>query len=156
MSGVTLELLCFRIGDRAFAVDIACIREILRSHVVTPVPRAPANLAGVLNLRGDLLPVFDLHRVLLGQGVGPASEETRLLVLRAGGRTAGVVVDQVLDVVSVHPAELQPVPGSRPRESAVVAAFRSEVAGNGQAVVLLLRPLPFFDEGGLSVPGGVG
>ncbi|MBE0616832.1 MAG: purine-binding chemotaxis protein CheW [Proteobacteria bacterium] len=156
MRGETLELLCFRLGERVFAVDIACIREILRSPNVTPVPRAPPQLAGVHNLRGELLPVFDLHRALLDEDPGPATEDDRLVVLRTGGQTAGVRVDQVLDVVSVRLAELQPVPGARLRESAVVAAFRSDVAGEGRSVVLLLRLSPFFAAGEVAVSGGVG
>ncbi len=154
MRGETLEVLCFRLGERVFAVDIACIREILRSHAVTAVPRAPAHLAGVLNLRGELLPVFDLHRALLGAGPGEGTEETRLVVLRAGGRMAGVAVDQVLDVVSVGVAELQPVPGAGPRSSPVAAVFRSQGPGGEPTVVLLLRPSLFFEEMGTSVLGG--
>lgn len=154
MSGQTLEALCFRLGERVFAVDIACIREILRSHAVTAVPRAPAHLAGVLNLRGELLPVFDLHRALLGAAPGEGTEETRLVVLRAGGRMAGVVVDQVLDVTSVPVRELQPVPGSRPGSSAVAAVFRSEGPAGEPSVVLLLRPSLFFEELGTSALGG--
>ena len=65
MSANSLEVLCFRVGERVFAVDIMGIREILRSHTITPVPNAPDSVAGVLNLRGELVPVVNLHHALL-------------------------------------------------------------------------------------------
>jgi purine-binding chemotaxis protein CheW len=150
----TLELLCFRVGERVFALDIMGIREILRSHTVTPVPSAPDGVAGVLNLRGELLPVVDLHRALLRAPTDQRPEDAKLVVARAAGRVAGVQVDQVLEVVSVEAAELSPVPGSDPGSGAVVAAFRRELDGVGMAVVLVLRLATLLDEVGLDGPGG--
>lgn len=151
----SLEVLCFRVGERVFAMDIMGIREILRSHVVTPVPNAPAEVAGVVNLRGELLPVVNLHQALLHDAAVGALDETKLVVARAGGRTAGVQVDQVLEVVSVDVTELRPVPGSGTREGdAVVAAFRRELDGQGPVVVLLLRLATLLEAIGIDGPGG--
>ena len=150
----TLEVLCFRVGERAFAVDIMGIREILRSHTVTPVPNAPVGVAGVLNLRGELLPVVDLHQVLLGDAIAGARDEAKLVVARAAGRTAGVQVDQVLEVVSVAATELNPVPGSGTAGGeSVVAAFRRELDGQGPVVVLLLRLASLLEEVGIDSQG---
>lgn len=152
MSG-SLEVLCFRVGGRVFAMDIMGIREILRSPVVTAVPNAPAEVAGVLNLRGELLPVVDLHRALLHGDAPVSRDEVKLVVARAAGRTAGVQVDQVLEVVSVDATELTPVPGGD-GDTAVVAAFRRELDGQGLAVVLLLRLANLLEELGIDEPGG--
>jgi len=149
-----LDALCLRVGDRFFALDIFCIREILRAQAVTQVPNAPSELAGVANLRGDLIPVVDLHRTLLRRDRGELQEEARLVVVRSDENTAGLLVDQVLDVVTVPTEELRPVPGATPRSSAVVAAFRKEVTAGAAEVVLLLRVPPLFEEGGISIPEG--
>ena len=149
-----LEALCLRVSDRFFALDIFCIREILRAQAVTQVPNAPPELAGVANLRGDLIPVVDLHRILLRRERGELQEEARLVVVRSEENTVGLLVDQVLDVASVPTEELRPVPGSTPRTSAVVAAFRKEVIPGTAEVILLLRVPPLFQEGGISIPGG--
>ncbi|MDF1554716.1 MAG: chemotaxis protein CheW [Deferrisomatales bacterium] len=151
----SLQVLCFQVGERVFAVDIMGIREILRSHVVTPVPNAPAEVAGVVNLRGQLLPVVNLHQALLHDANAGAREEAKLVVARAAGRTAGVQVDQVLEVVSVDVTELSPVPGSSTGGGgAVVAAFRRELDGRGPVVVLLLRLAILLEKLGIDAPGG--
>ena len=149
-----LELLCFRVGERVFAMDIMGIREILRSCVVTPVPNAPPGVAGVLNLRGALLPVVDLHRALLRSDSDEVREEAKLVVARAAGRVAGVQVDQVLEVVSVDVSELNPVPGGDAAGGAVVAAFRRELEGEGPVVVLVLRLAALLEEIGVDGLGG--
>ena len=159
MSAASLEVLCFRVGERVFSVDIMGIREILRSHSITPVPHAPESVAGVLNLRGELVPVVDLHHALMQQQQSDwASDECKLVVVRAGGRTAGMLVDQVLEVVSVGADELNPVPGKDAPGggNAVVAAFRRELDGEGMAVVMLLRLSTLLAETGINDAGGSG
>lgn len=155
MNASALQVLCFRLGGRFFAVDIGCIREILRSHAVTAVPGAPAHLAGVLNLRGELVSVYNLHRVLLGQDAPDETEDSRLVVVRARGQKGGLLVDQVVDVMAVEAAELMPISGTHPREAAVVAAFRRSLANDEEHVVLLVRLPPFFAEQISPALGGV-
>lgn len=155
MRGETLELLCFEVDDRLFAVDIMGIREILRAPVITPVPQAPGHVAGVFNLRGTLIPVVDLHRALLGRTPEAPAAESKLVVVRAGGDTAGLLVERVHDVVSVRVDELEPVPGAaRPGEGPVVAAFRREIESKGNAVVLLTRLAPLLAMNAPSAAGG--
>jgi purine-binding chemotaxis protein CheW len=155
MKEKTIELLCFQVGERIFAVDIMGIREILRAQPITLVPEAPSHIAGVLNLRGELLPVVDLRQVLPGAAEVEPAEDPNLIVVRAAGRTAGVLVDRVLEVVSVGVAELIPVPGVEPSGDAiVVAAFRKDLDGADNSVVLLVRLGVLFEEELMTVSGG--
>jgi purine-binding chemotaxis protein CheW len=111
-------------------------------------------VAGVLNLRGELLPVVDLHQVLLHDDASGARDQVKLVVAQAAGRTAGVQVDQVLEVVSVSASELSPVPGSSSAQGdSVVAAFRRELDGEGPIVVLLLRLASLLEEIGIDSQG---
>lgn len=155
MNAPALQLLCFRLAERYFAVDIECIRELLRSHAVTLVPGAPAHLAGVLNLRGELVTVYNLHRALLGQDAPEDTEDSRLVVVRARGQKAALRVDQVVDVMSVDADELAPVSGTPPGEAAVIAAFRRPLDPGEDQVVLLVRLPPFFADHVPSAAGGV-
>ena len=66
-SGVRLA--CFEAGGQSYALDVALVREIVRSQPVTPLPNAPALIEGVAELRGGLVPVLDLSRVLGGEPV---------------------------------------------------------------------------------------
>lgn len=144
-----LQVLCFLVGGRTFAADIRGIREILRNQRFTPVPHTPPHVAGVLNLRGELIPVVDLHSVLMGATTVGATEERKLVVVVSRGRTAALLVDQVLDVVTVRPEELTQVPGGygqgKQGESAVVLATFRRVEGTDDGVVVLVRLAPVVE-----------
>lgn len=105
------ELLAFELFGEAYAVDIQLIREIVRVPPITEVPRAPADVLGVMSLRGEVLPVFDLRRRL---GLPPSEEEpskrARVLVLDAGEGLVGVLVDRVAQVVRLDPSSIEPTP----------------------------------------------
>ncbi len=143
-----LELLCFGVGARRFAVDIQVVREILRPRPVTPVPGAPEGVRGVFNLRGELVPVVDTHR-LLGEAVPPEPPaDAKFVVLRAGGGTFAVPVDRLYDVVSVPLDQVVPAPGGEdPERAVVVGMFRREGDEEGAQVVLLLRAGRLFAGG---------
>ena len=56
-----IQVLTFNLGDSLFAIDIATVREIIQSSVMTKVPLMPAFIRGIINLRGTVVPVIDLH-----------------------------------------------------------------------------------------------
>ncbi len=93
-------LACVR-GER-YAFPVQAVREVARALEVTPVPGAPPAVRGVHSLRGEVLPVLELA-TLLGLGGGEAD---RVVVVEDGGRRAGLVVDELLDVRDL-PGELQ-------------------------------------------------
>lgn len=112
------QLCVLRVGAEEYVVDLARVDEILPVPALTPVPRAPAFLEGVVKLRGEVVPVVDVRRRLgvpPGQSVAlspsgkPRSRE-RLLVCRIGRRRVGFVVDAVTHVVKVPRASLRPAP----------------------------------------------
>ena len=141
-----LQLLCFQLGSRVFALDIMGIREILRNQKFTPVPRTPSHIAGVVNLRGQLIPVVHLRRILLPGDGETLPEDPKLIVVKARGKTAGLLVDQVLDVIPVPVEALAPVPGTvRGDRSVVMAAFR-RAGGDDSEVVVLVRLAPLVDQ----------
>jgi purine-binding chemotaxis protein CheW len=108
----TFRLATFGVGGDLFAVDIMRIREIARPLQVTPVPRAPAGMAGVIDLRGNVIPVFDL-RARFGLPPRPPAADplARHVILRLDGRSYALVVDHVDDVVTVARSQLRVGPG---------------------------------------------
>ncbi len=118
MSDPTLQLCVWRVGTEDFVVDLARVDEILTVPSVTPVPRAPTFLEGVVKLRGDVLPVVDVRKRL---GVAPdetrvltpsgkAKVRSRLVVCRIGSRKVGFIVDAVPGVMRVTRSSLRPAP----------------------------------------------
>jgi len=104
-----MELLSVRSGEQEFAMDIRSIREIRGWIASTHLPHAPGFIKGMINLRGTVLVVVDLA-VRLGlpaREPGPASV---VVVVEAGDKTAGLLVDAVCDIITVTDDMRQPIP----------------------------------------------
>lgn len=105
MADLTLiRLLVFRVADLTCAVPVEVAREIVPLEAPTRIPGAAAAVQGLVNVRGRLLTVVDGQRLLGRSTEHPAQS---VLVLEAGGRTVGLAVDRVLDLLSMPVAELQ-------------------------------------------------
>jgi len=103
------QLCTFRVGGEDYAIDIMRVREIIPPLPVTPVPRAPSFVEGVIRLRGDVLPVVDVRR-RLGLPVTPPTRRTKVLIVNVARRQIGLVVDEVTEVVRVPRSEIRPAP----------------------------------------------
>jgi purine-binding chemotaxis protein CheW len=104
------ELLSFEVGDTAYAVPIERVREILRMRPITPVPRVPDLVCGVISIRGEVVEVIDLRRRF---GLPPAEPDrrTRIVVIHGfDGRVTGCMVDGVREVLRVPEDEIRPAP----------------------------------------------
>src|ERR1700712_3506957 len=99
----------FLSGAQDFGADIMCTREIRGWTETTPLPHAPDYVRGVINLRGVVLPVVDL-KARLGAGCTEANPKHVIVVVQAGERTIGLLVDAVSDILTVTAAEIQPTP----------------------------------------------
>jgi purine-binding chemotaxis protein CheW len=103
------ELFTFRIGGEDYAVDIRRVREIIHPLPITPVPRAPAFVEGVVRLRGEVLPVIDVRK-RFGLPAQSPGGRTKFLVVQVAGRRLALVVDQVAEVLRVARSEIRPAP----------------------------------------------
>jgi purine-binding chemotaxis protein CheW len=106
-SEVTLG--CFEVGGRLIAIDVTNVREVVRWQPVTPLPRSPSLIEGVIDLRGKLVPVVDLGRALNECNVEPSSG-TRIVVAEADGLVVGLVVDAAVEVLQVSTACMEDPP----------------------------------------------
>jgi purine-binding chemotaxis protein CheW len=141
-----VELCAFRVGDEEYVIDIRRIREIVQPLPVTAVPRAPEWMDGVVNLRGEVVPVLDV-RTRLGLPARLPSRRTKLLIVHVGGRVLALVVDGVSEVVRIPRSEIGPPPamdgggvrlflgvcGARPPPPAPVARGTPAGAREGRA-----------------------
>lgn len=107
--GDPLQLVTFDLGEESFAVDIHAVREINRMIELTRVPNSPAEIMGVINLRGKIFPVVDL-RNKFGFPETAHNEHTRIIVLEYGGRETGFIVDRVHEVLRIDRGVLDPTP----------------------------------------------
>jgi purine-binding chemotaxis protein CheW len=104
-----VQLCTFRIGGEDYAVDVMRVRQIIHPLPITPVPRAPASVEGVVRLRGEVIPVLDVRR-RLGLPPSPPTRRTRFLVVNVARRRIGLVVDEVREVLRIPRDEIRPAP----------------------------------------------
>lgn len=109
----TNQYLTFCLGDEDFAIEIAKVREVLDYTKITKVPRSPAFLRGVINLRGSVVPVIDL-RMNLSMGSIKRTVDTCIVIVEVNidGETIqmGALADSVQEVVDVDPNQIGPAP----------------------------------------------
>jgi len=129
-----LPLVVFRLGDEAYSLRLHEVREIIMAGLVTPVPRAPSFIEGVLNLRGEVMPVIDL-RDRFGLPRRERTSLTRIIITPIGGVSTGLVVDSVEEVKNVDQRRLE----EPPRVTAAGAnAYITKVARTETGVIFLL------------------
>ena len=109
ISDATVELACLAVGKRVYGIDVLQIREIVRWQDVTPLPKAPELIEGVIDLRGDVIPVVDLGRVL-GGDCAKNSLRARIAVLEVDDMVLGLRVDEAVDVLSAHASLIEKPP----------------------------------------------
>ncbi len=109
MEGATthVQLACFSLGDKLFAVDIMRIREILVPQTLSPLPCASPLLEGVINLRGSVIPVMNMRK-RLGMPVEAGVPVGKLLIVSLVKQQLALVVDDVMEVVSVPVDDIKP------------------------------------------------
>ena len=138
-----IQLCVVHIGAKSYAVDLKRVEEILPVPAVTPLPRAPRFLEGVVRLRGEVLPVIDARKRLEVTSTavqqlkpsGKPKRTERLVVCRIGARRIGVLVDGVTSVQRVDRSSLRPAPlANRPGTAPHILG----VTGEGEHLTLLL------------------
>jgi purine-binding chemotaxis protein CheW len=108
LADALVELCAFRVGDEEYAIDLRRLREILQPLPITRVPRAPEFIEGVMNLRGEVIPVIDVRKRL---GLVPRpGGRSKVLVVNIAGRALGMIVDAVSEVVRIPRSAIGPPP----------------------------------------------
>lgn len=104
--GAVVEYLAFRLDGDLYAVPVATIREIVRPPPITPVPRAPRAILGIMSGRGRVVTIIDARRKL-GLPEAPIGGRTRILVTENGAERIGLLVDEVLMVYRLAEGEIE-------------------------------------------------
>ena len=104
-----VELCAVRVGGEEYVVDLRRVREVVNPLPVRPVPRAPAAIEGVIDLRGEVIPVVDVRR-RFGLEADPASRKAKMVVVRIEGRLLALLVDAVLEVMRIPRSAIRPAP----------------------------------------------
>ncbi len=105
----TCQIVTFRLGQEEYGVDIMKVQEIILLGDITRVPEVPDFIEGIINLRGNVIPILDLRkRFKLGHA--EKREETRIIVINVNSKVVGVVVDAVSEVLRISLSEIDAPP----------------------------------------------
>jgi purine-binding chemotaxis protein CheW len=127
----TRQYLTFRLGDQVFATDVAKVREVLDFTTITKIPRTPDFMSGVINLRGNVVPVVDL-RLCFEMSKTEKTVSTCIVVvemlLDGESNVIGALADSVEEVIDLEPEQIQPPPkiGARIRTDFIKGMGRRE------------------------------
>ncbi|UUX93340.1 chemotaxis protein CheW [Methanoplanus endosymbiosus] len=115
------DVVQFEIGGVQYALDIHISREIVEMMTITPVPRAPAHIAGIINLRGEITNILNLN-YLMGLPAGNKAENQKIIVLvpeAANGSNVGLIVDDVQSVLQVSEDDIDQMDETMSKEAYV-------------------------------------
>lgn len=101
-----LQIVGFQIGQETYGLPVSVVREIIRVPVITTVPHAPEHIEGVINLRGQILPVMDLRK-RFGASVPERAEKSRIVVVELDARPIGLVVNSASEVLRIPQSEIE-------------------------------------------------
>ncbi len=128
------KVLTFLLANEEYAIDILIIDEITRPIAVTYVPRVPPYIRGIINLRGQVIPILNLH-LRLGLSTYVPGNKNRFIICRTESTDVGIVADKVNDVVHVEKHQLQPPPA---KISASGSGFVKNIGRIGERILIIL------------------
>ncbi len=150
--GAPAQYLTFRLAEETFAIGILAIKEIIEYRVPTAVPLGPANVRGVINLRGAVVPVMD-PQARFGHPPSPVGKRTCIVIVEVahhdGRQVIGVVVDAVNEVLEIPAGEIEPPPSFGARIRGDFIAGIGKVRGKFVIVLDVDRVLSTDDAGTL-------
>ena len=132
-----IKVACLRVGEAFYALDIMCIKEIIRPLPILAVPKAPFYVDGVINLRKAVIPVVDLRRRFgLPEAEGD-HQKRRILICAIDGKIVGLLADEVTEVRRCEQGDVRPTPYYL---SGAEAEIFPGVCRYGEQLMMLLDP----------------
>jgi purine-binding chemotaxis protein CheW len=108
-TGELRQFISFSVGDEEYGLELLRVKEVIRVREITWLPKAPSFVKGIINLRGDVIPIIDL-RDKFGLEARGHTATTRVIVVEVEGRLMGMVVDSASQVVRIPADQIDPPP----------------------------------------------
>jgi purine-binding chemotaxis protein CheW len=139
----TVQLVTFQVGTEEYGLDISSITEVVRPLKITPLPKMPAFIEGVINLRGVIIPVVDLRNRFELKTINNNPRKMRMIITRGivhgtagtSGDLLGLVVDSVDEVIHVPKKNIDPAPEAATGRN---ADFITGMGKVGDRLIILL------------------
>lgn len=129
-----LQVVVFSLDKQLFGIDITCVSEIIRLEKITPIPNTPFYVEGIINIRGKVIPVMNIHSLFNINSEG-WNENSRVIIAETGNLNFGIIVDSVYEVRKVSQEAIRPAP-------AAVTAGQDYIQGiilDGEDLIVLIQ-----------------
>ena len=130
-----VQYIVVRIGNEQYGINIKYIDNIVRNQKITRVPKTQTYYKGVINLRGEIIPVMSI-RLKLGLEDDEFTDKTRIIIVKIEGATIGVIVDQVREVVTLDDDNTEKITRTS-RDDAASGYISSIGKSKGELISLL-------------------
>jgi len=107
--GELRQFISFSVGEEEYGLELLRVKEVIRVRQITRLPKAPSFVKGIINLRGDVIPIIDL-RDKFGLEAKEATATTRVIVVEVEAKLMGMVVDSASQVVRIPADQIDPPP----------------------------------------------
>jgi len=132
------QLVTFQLGEEHYGIDIMDVKEIVRVQDIRPIPNAPSYVEGIINLRGEIIPIINLHkRFHIKRAVVGKDEEllSGFIIIDVDGMKLGVVIDKIARVVTIENEQIQAPPQML---SGIGAEYIQGVIQNEEGYLIIL------------------
>ncbi len=141
------KFLTYFLGDEEYGVDISKVKEIIAMMKITPVPKTPKYVAGVINLRGAIIPVIDTRLRFNMQSI-EYTEQTAIIIIEINKVSIGFIVDKVEEVLTIDEANISEPPKFGTN---INTDFIKNIARMGEMVIMILDLEKLFETEELSM-----
>lgn len=142
----SVALVVFKLGEAEYGLPVAVVREVLRRpDTMTPLPNAPAAVAGVMTLRGAVVPLIDQHKLLRLPDAQGGNGRSRVVVVAVGEALAGLLVDGMSGLIRVPDAAIGPAPMVSQAQGRLINRVATVAAGGDKRMILLMDPSALSD-----------
>lgn len=141
-----IQLVTFKLGEETYGIDIMDVKEIVKIQEIRAIPGAPPYVAGILNLRGTIIPVINLHKRFNLKKLETGEEEKLLsgiIVININDKLIGIIIDKVSRVIIVEAGAIKPPPQII---SGIGAEYIDGVVNNEDGYLIMLDIRRMFSK----------
>jgi len=144
-SAISVQYIVVKIGNEQYGINIQYIDNIVRNQRITRVPKSQHYYKGVINLRGEIVPVMSI-RLKLGLEDDDYTDKTRIIILKVDAATIGVIVDQVKEVVTLEHENIEKA-NKTTLDDEAASGYISGIGKNKGELISLLDIVSLIEEG---------
>lgn len=144
-NSIAVQYIVVNIGNEQYGINIQYIDNIVRNQRITRVPKSQTYYKGVINLRGEIIPVMSI-RLKLGLEADVFTDKTRIIIVKVDGATIGVIVDQVKEVVTLENDDTEKIARTTTSEDAA-GKYLSGIGKSKGELISLLDIVTLIEEG---------